>query len=129
MNAARLRPIDVRTPLLAAAIASALWLSGGTSRGGLIYTLTAEVTLEAGSTYLYMYDLTVAPDSTIGRLDAGPRRIRLRRPDGALRARRLGRLVQRARRPAPLPVPPTRRSTSGRGRRGSCRTPRCSARP
>ena len=31
MNAARLRPIDVRTPLLAAAIASALWLSGGTA--------------------------------------------------------------------------------------------------
>ena len=59
MNAARLRPIDVRTPLLAAAIASALWLGGGTARGGLIYTLTAEVTLEAGSTYLYMYDLTV----------------------------------------------------------------------
>src|SRR4051794_31228546 len=66
MNTARLRPIDVRIPLLTAAIASALWLDVGSARGDLIFTLSAQVTHEADATYLYEYELSVSPSSTLG---------------------------------------------------------------
>src|SRR4051812_29950435 len=66
MNLARLRPIDVRILLLTAAIASALGLDVGSARGDLIFTLSAQVTHEADATYLYEYELSVSPSSTLG---------------------------------------------------------------
>lgn len=66
MNVARLRPIDVRIPLLTAATATAFWLDVGSARGDLIFTLSAQVTHEADATYLYEYELFVSPDSTLG---------------------------------------------------------------
>src|SRR5262245_29142879 len=58
--------IRTHTAILTVMVAAAFWLSSRPAHADLMFTLSATIAPEANSKYLYEYDLSVLPDSTLG---------------------------------------------------------------